>query len=141
MYKTKLLSAKKLLIFSLVLQLPTLSSSAQAACPNINCSNINASTWTHIQSSYCNNQCVDGGNSAFNSNHCLSLEKMTELCNAIVAADSCNEVPLRGGRVMGTGTLIDNLGYLGNNACATTNKASIVYHIGFDQVQTIFPGP
>ncbi|MCX4027080.1 hypothetical protein H0A36_26980 [Endozoicomonas sp. SM1973] len=141
MYQTKLLSAKKSLVFSLVIQLSALSSNVKAACPNINCSNISASTWTHIQNSYCSNQCVDGGNSAFNSNHCLSLEKMTELCNAIIAADNCNEVPLRGGRIMGTGTLIEDLGALGNNACATTNQASIVYNTGFDQVLTMFPGP
>ncbi|MBU2705148.1 hypothetical protein KCM76_04095 [Zooshikella marina] len=142
MNKTKLVSTKELIIlFSLVFQLPVLSSNAQAACPNINCSNISASTWTHIQNSYCNNPCVDGGSSAFNSTHCLSLEKITELCNSIVAADNCNEVPLRGGRIMGTSTLIDDLGYLGNNACAATNKSSIVYQTSFDQVLTIFPGP
>ncbi|MDE1464166.1 hypothetical protein [Spartinivicinus poritis] len=124
-----------------IFQLPALSPTAQAACPNINCSNISASTWTHIQNSYCTNQCVDNGNSTFNANHCLSLEKMTELCNAIVAADSCNEVPLRGGRIMGTGTLIDDLGEQGSNACATTNKASIVYQTSYDQVLTMFPGP
>ncbi|MBU2708549.1 hypothetical protein KCM76_21325 [Zooshikella marina] len=127
--------------FSAILLSSLLPFNVQAACPNINCTNFSDATWTYIQNTYCNNPCVANTNSAFDSAHCASKQTMIDLCNALIADTSCSETPLRGGRILGSATLTNDLGNLASNNCSATKKGSMLYNSVVNQVTTIFPGP
>ncbi|MGI0118748.1 hypothetical protein [Zooshikella sp. RANM57] len=141
MNKFKFLLVKYLTIFSKILPLSLLAFNIQAACTNIDCANVSDTTWTFIQSTYCNNPCVANINSTFDNTHCTSKQTMIDLCNVIVSDANCSETSLRGGRILGSATVTNDLGSLANNNCAATKKGSILYNSVVNQVITMFPGP